>query len=123
MKPFILQSEEVHIDQFENRSEHDTYDEAVEAAGKRFDEGDEGDFRIVDNATGQKWRLHGYTFFKEACQECSQEVRVRGMERTCDCHGILFRRVCRNCYDRIMDSRGFDGEEYSEADEHIDPDY
>lgn len=63
-KPFTLQSESPPDWQFETRSEHDSYDEAVEAAGKLFDAGDEGDFRIVDNSTGRAWRLSGHTFQK-----------------------------------------------------------
>lgn len=122
-KPFTLQSESPPDWQFETRSEHDSYDEAVEAAGKLFDAGDEGDFRIVDNSTGRAWRLSGHTFQKEPCPVCGREARIREMMRTCDCHGIPFRRVCADCYDRIMSSRGFDGEEYSEADERIDPEY
>lgn len=123
MKQFALQSEGEWYGQFETRSEHDSYDEAVEAAGKLFDAGDEGDFRIVENATGQKWRLHGYTFAKEPCPVCGVEARVHDMERTHDCHGIPFRRVCADCYDSIMSSRGFDGEEYGGADECLDYDY
>lgn len=123
MKQFTLQSEGEWLDQFENRSDHDSYDEAVEAAGKLFDGGDEGDFRIVENATGQKRRLRGYTFSKQPCPVCGKESRARDMERTYDCHGIPFRKVCSKCYDRIMNERGFDGERYTEADECIDYDY
>lgn len=123
MKQFTLQSEGMMTDQFENRSEHGSYDEAVEAAGALFDNGDDGEFRIAENATGQKWRLHGHTFQKEPCPECGKEVRVRDMERTVDCHGIPFRRVCQDCYDRIMSARGFDGEEYTATDECLDYEY
>lgn len=123
MKQFTLQSEGEWSEIFENRSEHDSYDEAVEAAGKRFDSGDEGDFRIVENDTGASWRMTGHTFLKGSCPECGTELRKRDAVQTYDCHGIPFRRVCRGCHDRIMGGRGFDGEEYSEADERIDPDY
>lgn len=123
MKPFTLQSEGKWSEIFENRSEHDSYDEAVEGAGKRFDAGDEGDFRIVENETGESWRMTGHTLLKCPCPECETEIRKRDAVLTYDCHGIPFRRVCRNCYDRIMGGRGFDGQRYSEADERIDPDY
>lgn len=123
MKAFTLQSEGEWCGQFETRSEHDSYDEAVEAAGYLFDAGDDGDFLIIENATGQKWRLPGHAFQKELCPECGKEVRVHDMERTVDCHGIPFRRVCLDCYDRIMSDRGFDGEEYTAADECLDYDY
>lgn len=123
MKAFTLQSEDDWGYGMTDRSEHDSYDEAVEAAGIRFDEGDSGDFRIVENATGRRWRLHGHTFHKEPCPECGREVRARDMERTHDCHGIPFRCICPDCYDRIMSDRGFDGEEYTGADECLDCDY
>lgn len=40
-----------------------------------------------------------------------------------DCHGIPFRMVCMDCYDKIMDTKGYDGEYYTELDECIDYDY
>jgi len=43
--------------------------------------------------------------------------------RTYDCHGIPYRLVCINCYEKVMDERGFDGEVYTELDEQIEPDY
>ena len=48
-----------------------------------------------------------------------EEVAVR----TYDCHGIPFRMVCVDCYEKIMDEQGFDGEEYDEFDENLDYDY
>lgn len=42
---------------------------------------------------------------------------------TYDCHGIPFRLVCWDCYNRVMDEKGYDGEYYTEADECIDYDY
>lgn len=44
-------------------------------------------------------------------------------EMTSDCHGIPFRVVCIECYEEIMESKGFDGVYYTEADECIDYDY
>lgn len=40
-----------------------------------------------------------------------------------DCHGISFRTICVDCYDHIMETKGYDGEYYTEADECIDYDY
>ena len=44
-------------------------------------------------------------------------------EMTHDCHGIPFRTVCEDCYEKIMTEKGFDGETYTELDECIDYDY
>ena len=41
------------------------------------------------------------------------------MDFTYDCHGIPFRLVCFECYDKIMDEKGYDGEYYTELDENI----
>lgn len=41
---------------------------------------------------------------------------------THDCHGIPFRLVCFDCYDRLM-AKGYDGEHYDETDECLDEDY
>lgn len=41
---------------------------------------------------------------------------------TSDCHGIPYRLVCFNCYDKCME-KGYDGEYYTELDEQIEPDY
>ena len=36
-----------------------------------------------------------------------------------DCHGIPFRTICVDCYDKVMDEKGYDGEYYTELDENI----
>ena len=41
---------------------------------------------------------------------------------THDCHGITYRLVCFECYEKLME-KGYDGEYYSEADECLDDDY
>lgn len=53
------------------------------------------------------------------CPVCNQEHERGTMSFTYDCHGIPFRLVCSGCYDKIMDSKGYDGEYYTEADENI----
>lgn len=45
------------------------------------------------------------------------------MRWTRDCHGIPFRLVCCECYEKVMEGNAFDGEYYTEADECIDEDY
>lgn len=75
-----------------------------------------------------------YEYFE--CPVCGKEYRYtescRGVlylgnntvaMRTYDCHGIPFRLVCFDCYNEIMDSKGYDGEYYTELDECIDYDY
>lgn len=56
------------------------------------------------------------------CPVCGKEVVRDDMLFTHDCHGITFRLVCFDCYERLM-AKGYDGEYYSEADESLDEDY
>ena len=56
------------------------------------------------------------------CPTCDREVPREDMLFTRDCHGITFRLVCCNCYDKLM-AKGYDGQYYTEADECIDADY
>lgn len=56
------------------------------------------------------------------CHTCEKEVYRDEMEYTRDCHGIIFRMVCWDCYRRLM-AKGYDGEYYDEADEQIEDDY
>ena len=39
--------------------------------------------------------------------------------RSYDCHGIPYRLLCCDCYDKVMDDPGYDGEYYTELDENI----
>lgn len=57
------------------------------------------------------------------CQMCGREHPRSEMTFTYDCHGIPFRFVCWECYDKAMRGRGYDGEYYTEADECLDWDY
>lgn len=59
---------------------------------------------------------------KRICPVCGKEFDREDMEFTRDCHGIPFRLVCFNCYDKLMEN-GYDGEYYTEADECLDIDY
>ena len=56
------------------------------------------------------------------CPECGREVERAEMDFTRDCHGITFRLLCLDCYEKAM-SKGDDGEYYDEMDEQIDDDY
>ena len=56
------------------------------------------------------------------CPVCGKEVERNDMSFTRDCHGIVYRLVCWNCYDKLME-KGYDGEYYTELDECIDYDY
>lgn len=53
------------------------------------------------------------------CQECEQLVERADMTFTRDCHGIPFRLVCWDCYCKIMESQGYDGEYYDDCDENL----
>ena len=57
------------------------------------------------------------------CPVCNKQVKRDEMTWTNDCHGIVFRKVCFNCWDYIMSTKGYDGEYYSDADENIYEDY
>ena len=40
------------------------------------------------------------------CPVCGKEVKREDMTFTHDCHGIPFRLVCIDCYDKIMEEKG-----------------
>lgn len=56
---------------------------------------------------------------KIECPVCKCKFLREDMIFTRDCHGITYRLVCFNCYDKVME-KGYDGEYYTEADECID---
>jgi hypothetical protein len=56
------------------------------------------------------------------CACCEKLFDRADMQFTTDCHGITFRLVCPECYDKLM-AKGYDGEYYTEMDECIDDDY
>ena len=56
------------------------------------------------------------------CQNCGKEKKREEMTFTTDCHGIPFRFVCYECYEKLME-KGYDGQYYTELDEQIEPDY
>lgn len=56
------------------------------------------------------------------CPICNKTVDRSDMGFTRDCHGITYRLVCWDCYDKLME-KGYDGEYYTEADECIDEYY
>lgn len=60
---------------------------------------------------------------KTFCSRCQKEFPRSCLSWTHDCHGILFRLVCADCYDKLMEENGYDGEYYSEADENIEEDW
>lgn len=54
------------------------------------------------------------------CSACGKETERMEMLYTKDCHGILMRLVCMECYKKIMHSgRGYDGQYYDERDEEF----
>jgi len=60
---------------------------------------------------------------KRICPVCGKEFEREDMVWTHDCHGITFRLVCYDCYNEIMEEKGYDGEYYTEYDENIDDYY
>ena len=56
------------------------------------------------------------------CPVCGKEKPRGDMLFTRDCHGITFRLVCYDCFEKVME-KGYDGEYYTSADEQIDDDY
>jgi hypothetical protein len=56
------------------------------------------------------------------CQNCSEKTPRDEMQFTTDCHGIAFRYVCIDCYDKLMED-GYDGQYYDERDECLAYDY
>lgn len=52
----------------------------------------------------------------------AKKLMAEHMLFTHDCHGIAFRLVCFDCYEKLM-AKGYDGQYYDEADECLDEDY
>lgn len=59
---------------------------------------------------------------KRLCPCCEREVDRANMDFTRDCHGITYRLVCTECWQKLME-KGYDGEYYTEADECIKEDW
>lgn len=74
----------------------------------RYDGGMKVDFLIKDS--GMEYYYPSYKLFPEPCPRCGEEARPFQMYRTWDCYGIPFRRVCRKCYEKVLEI-GFDGME------------
>ena len=53
------------------------------------------------------------------CKECGKMFERSDMQFTYDCHGIPYRLVCPECYEKCM-AKGYDGERYTESDENLD---
>lgn len=56
------------------------------------------------------------------CPICNKEVERCDMDFTRDCHGITFRLVCFDCWEKLM-AKGYDGQHYDERDENLDGDW
>lgn len=56
------------------------------------------------------------------CPVCRKAVERSEMNFTRDCHGIPYRLLCFDCYEKEM-AKGYDGAYYTEADEQIEADY
>ena len=60
---------------------------------------------------------------KIVCPICGRLFDRVDMAWSTDCHGITFRLLCYDCWEKVMDEKGYDGEYYTELDECIDEDY
>lgn len=56
------------------------------------------------------------------CPVCKRVVERCDMDFTRDCHGITFRLVCFDCWEKLM-AKGYDGQYYDERDENLDEDW
>ena len=56
---------------------------------------------------------------KIECPVCGKEFERGEMTWSYDCHGITFRLLCYDCWDKIWDEKGYDGEYYTSLDENI----
>lgn len=57
------------------------------------------------------------------CEECGKLFNREEMIFSHDCHGIPFRLLCASCVANIYETKGYDGEYYTELDENINNDW
>lgn len=57
------------------------------------------------------------------CPVCRIMHKREEMRYSHDCHGITYRLLCYDCYAKIMDEGGYDGEYYDCTDENIYDEY
>ena len=120
MRKYIVQYEDRKGNWIDAPGEFEYVDGCYEQAGKLFDEDVGCDYRIKEVEDGEDCghiRIYPYKLVKEPCPICGKDVRHYDMIQTTDCHGIPYRFVCPDCYERVMDGKGYDGEYYTEADE------
>lgn len=65
-------------------------------------------------------REYDDAMYLKTCAICGKEVYKDELCLTHDCHGIPFRYVCPECYEKIMNEKGYDGEYYTSLDEYIE---
>lgn len=126
MSKFILQVED-RGGWIDSGKQCKSFDDCYAKAGELFDETGDYYFRAceIDETTGQSWgyMISGHSLMKKECPICCKTQRTYEMYQTCDCHGIPYRLVCGDCFDKIMNEKGYDGEHYTEADECLDEYY
>lgn len=83
-----------------------------------YDDGTEAQFYEYEWSEIEKHHQNGGEFGIEAqiCPECEKKVTRMDMTFTRDCHGIPFRLVCWECYNKVME-KGYDGEYSGTASE------
>lgn len=108
-----------------NYPNFDTVEECMDYADSLYDEGKSDDDFTVYNTHNESVAYIRYSDRRKLeCPLCEKMHRRDDMVWSHDCHGIPYRLVCMNCYDKILDSEeGYDGEYYDECDENLDYDY
>ena len=109
--------ETIPDEKFEN------FDDAIEGCGVQFDNKQYDEYRIIDQESAFKFRIPGRLLIPCICPICEGERRRIDMVWSRDCHGISYRLVCPECWDRILDEKGYDGAYYTAADECLEYDY
>lgn len=122
MSEWIL-SEEAPYGTWKELSRHETEWDAIKAMCRAFDSGEPQDFIIKEDGARAGIIYPAHRLLMTDCPRCGKKARIREMLRTYDCRGIPFRLVCEDCYERVMEEPGYDGEYYDERDELIEPDY
>lgn len=72
----------------------------------KYDEVMETECPICGKTIKFNENVRGYMYLNDECVG----------ELTRDCHGIPYRTVCCDCYYKIMETKGYDGEYYTELD-------
>jgi len=123
MRRYVLQFSETGNEWDWNNSEksHEYIEGCYEEAGEMFDKNDNLEFRIKEVEDGEnvgyiRMRTSSLQIF--LCPICNKAVRRHDMQMSTDCHGIAYRPLCHKCWEKVMETKGYDGEYYGPEDEN-----